>query len=79
MATYSVYMFCDECSEPHELGVGFESEQLIDPAQRIGDLHDGRDLPPMYAGFRGNSTVCPVTHQDVSQRDRFHVFVSRVS
>ncbi len=77
MPRYSVFVFCDECSIPHPMGIAIVLEEALDPTQSIGDLYDGRELPKELANLSNNSTRCPKTGRTIRQRDNHQVFLKR--
>lgn len=77
MPNYSVYMFCDACSTPHPMGIGVVLDEEIASDQSIGDIYDGRELPESIASLKDNSTICPTTGKQITQRTNFHVFLVR--
>jgi hypothetical protein len=79
MAKYSVHVFCDGCGDVHPMGIAIE---LPDgPANRasIGDVYQGRDLPPQIAALINNRIVCPQTKRWVLQRNNNQVFLVPIS
>lgn len=73
MAKYSVYMFCDACSQPHSMGIVIESNDVPPKEMRLKDLYSGGYIPPNFV-LRGNSILCPETGQIVTQTDETMVF-----
>lgn len=74
---YMVHVFCDECGVPHPTGVVIASDELISPDQSVGDVYDGRDVPPEIATMRDNRFTCPRTNRLFNQRDNRQVFLVR--
>lgn len=75
MAQYSVYIFCDECSQPHP---GMISVHLDNPnldKATIGDVYAGRDLPPEIVMMQNNYYTCPNTGRTFTQKDNDQVFL----
>lgn len=79
MAKYSVYFFCDECSQVHPLGILIELNDGPAKRESIGDTYAGKALPPQVATLSGNMTVCPVTKKLTSQKDNNQVFLVPVA
>jgi hypothetical protein len=79
MAQYSVYIFCDECSQPHP---GMILINLDDPnldKETIGDIYAGRDLPPDIVTMQNNYYRCPNTGRMFTQKDNSQAFLVAVS
>jgi len=79
MAKYSVYFFCDECSQVHPLGILIELNDGPAKKESIGDTYAGKELPPQVATLIGNMTNCPITKRLTSQKDNNQVFLVPVS
>ena len=75
MASYDVYVFCDECSIPHRMGIRIELNDGPPDRASIGDLYAGKDLPPQVALLLANKAVCPNTKKLILQRDNRQVFL----
>lgn len=75
MARYSVYVFCDECSVPHPMGISIELDDGPVDKRSIGDTYEGRDLPPQVATLVNNATRCPTTGRMIPQRNNDQVFL----
>ena len=75
MALYSVFFFCDECSQVHPLGITVKLDDGPPDRASIGDTYAGRELPPQVASLKGNMTPCPVTGRMTSQEDNNQVFL----
>lgn len=75
MAQYSVFFFCDECSQVHPLGIGIGLDDGPAEKASIGDAYAGKELPPSVANLQGNMTICPVTGKMTSQKDNNQVFL----
>ena len=79
MAKYSVYFFCDECSQVHPLGILVNLNDGPVKRESIGDTYAGKALPPQIATLIGNMTNCPNTGKLTSQKDNNQVFLVPVS
>jgi hypothetical protein len=75
--TYVIHVFCDECSVPHPAGIAIQSEELLSPEQSVGDIYDGREVPPQIVMMLNNSFQCPNTGKMFMQRDNHQVFLVR--
>ena len=50
MATYKVLVFCNDCVDVHEMGVRLFLDAGHADKQSIGDVYNGKELPPeVYA------------------------------
>ena len=76
---YSVYFFCDECSQPHPFGVGLNLPDPNFDRKTLNDVYSGRDLPPEIALLQNNYTNCPNTGKMTIQRDNNQVFLVAVA
>lgn len=79
MAQYSVYFFCDECSQVHPLGIAISLADGPAKKESIGDLYAGKELPQQIATLLGNKTICPNTRKMTSQKDNKQVFLVPVA
>ena len=75
MPLYSVYFFCNECGQPHPLGVAVQLDDPNFDKKTLRDVYSGRDLPPEIMMMRNNFTNCPVTGNLTSQKDNAQVFL----
>ena len=75
MAKYSVYFFCDECSQVHPLGILIDLNDGPVKKESIGDTYAGKELPPQIVTLIGNMTNCPNTGKLTSQKDNNQVFL----
>lgn len=75
MAQYSVYVFCDECSQVHPMGIGISLNDGPADKASVGDTYAGKPLPPAVAMLTSNSTRCPNTGKEFVQRDNNQVFL----
>ena len=78
MASFDVYVFCNECSSPHPMGIRIERDDIDVDKTTIGDLYAGRELPPEMARLVSNWTVCPNTRKRIRQADNNQVFLVAV-
>jgi hypothetical protein len=75
MATYGVYVFCDECGEVHPMGIAIELSGGPVEKASIGDVFQGRELPENIAQLTHNTIICPKTRKPVLQRNNDQVFL----
>ncbi len=75
MAIYSVYFFCDECSEIHPLGTTVSLDD--GPAEKvsIGDAYSGKELNPNIANLLNHKITCPNTGKITFQKDNKQIFL----
>jgi hypothetical protein len=72
---YEVYVFCDECAEPHPMPIAIQLEGLRE--SRYNDITDGVELPERLAYLRSNQVQCPKTGRMYTQEDNRQVFLVR--
>jgi len=75
MATYSVYVFCNECADVHPMGITISLEDGPPERESIGNLYAGKDLPSNIANLINNKTRCPKTGKWFVQKDNNQVFL----
>ena len=75
MAQYSVYFFCDECSEVHPLGISIGLDDGPADKASIGDVYAGKEIDSNIVNMIGNMTRCPNTGRMTSQKDNNQVFL----
>jgi hypothetical protein len=74
MATYSVFVFCDDCGDVHPMGISVELDDGPPERDSIGNTYAGRELPPNIAQLINNKTYCPKSGRQIIQRDNNQVF-----
>jgi hypothetical protein len=79
MAKYDVYVFCNECSDVHPLGIRIDLEDGPTKKESIGDLFAGKELPADIVTLINNKTVCPNTNKLFTQTDNKQVFIVPIS
>ena len=79
MAKYSVYVFCDECSIPHPMGITIALDDGPADKASIGDVYAGRALPPQIVTLMSNIIFCPTTGKPILQRNNDQVFLVPVA
>ena len=75
MATYKVLVFCNDCVDVHEMGVRLFLDAGPADKQSIGDVYNGKELPPEVLRLYNNSVQCPKTGKYFYQRDNDQVFL----
>lgn len=75
MATYSVYYFCNECSEVHPMEISLALDDGPTSKESIGDTYNGKELPPRVAELTNNTLTCPSTKKLTTQKDNNQVFL----
>ncbi len=75
MAKYSVYFFCDECSQVHPMGIGLTLDDGPTKKESIGNTYAGKELPTQVATLSNNKVSCPNTGRLTSQKDNNQVFL----
>ena len=79
MAKYSVYVFCNECSDVHPTGIVISLDDGPVDKSSIGDTYAGKELPPQIATLTNNTFTCPNTNKPFSQSDNDQVFLVPIS
>ena len=79
MAKYAVYVFCDECMQPHPMGISIDLKDGPVEKTSIGDLGAGEELPPNVAKLIKNEITCPNTGKSFIQEDNNKVFLVPIS
>ena len=63
MAIYDVYVFCDQCGQPHSVHVKLTlADDALDKT-RLADLYAEKPLPPEIVFMQTNKYRCPHTKQ----------------
>ena len=75
MAKYSIYAFCNECSEPHPMKITLSLDDGPPEKASIGDAYAGRELPDEVARLNNNEVQCPQTGNLFVQKDNSQVFL----
>lgn len=63
MPKYDVYVFCDQCSQPHSVNVKLTLDEGDLDKTRLADYYAGRPLPSQIAFMQTNKYRCPHTKQ----------------
>ena len=75
MAQYSVYAFCDHCSDPHPMGINMTLDDGPAEKESIGNLYKGKEVPSKIAMFTRNYVRCPHTGRMFIQEDNNQIFL----
>jgi len=75
MADYDVYVFCDECSEVHPMGIRIGLDDGPPAKESIGNLYAGKELPENIANLKNNYITCPNTGRKFTQRNNEQIFL----
>jgi len=76
---YMIHVFCNECSVPHPTGIVIENDEVLAADQSVGDIYDGREVPPNIVMMLGNNFQCPNTGKLYVQKDNHQVFLVRTA
>ena len=63
MAIYDVYVFCDQCGQPHSVHVKLTLDDGGLDKTRLADLYAEKLLPPEIVFMQTNKYRCPHTKQ----------------
>jgi hypothetical protein len=75
MATYEVFVFCKDCVDVHVMPIRLFLDDGPADKQSIGDVYNGKELPPEVLRLNNNSVQCPKTGRSFYQRDHHQVFL----
>ena len=75
MAKYSVQVSCPECSGQHDTGIKLNLQDGPADEQSIGDVYNGKELPPDIAALNNNTYTCPRTRRTFVQNNNSDVFI----
>jgi hypothetical protein len=75
MARYAVYIFCNECSDVHPMGVTVDLNDGPPSRESVGNAYAGKEVPPEVAALITNMVTCPQTQRLTSQQDNNQVFL----
>lgn len=75
MAKYSVQVSCPECSGQHDTGIKLTLQDGPADEQSIGDVYNGKELPPDIAALNNNTYTCPRTARTFVQNNNSDVFL----
>ena len=75
MAQYDVYVFCNNCSDSHPMGMRIRLDNGPAHKDSIGNLYAGSTVPPNIASLLHNAVQCPHTGQMFVQEDKNYVFL----
>lgn len=62
MPIYDVYVFCDQCGQPHSVHVKLDLNEGLDKTQ-LADQYIGQPLPAEIVFMQSNKYRCPHTKQ----------------
>ena len=63
MAAYDVYIFCDQCGQPHSVHITLELQDGNLNKTMVKDAFAGRELPSEIVYMQSNKYRCPHTKQ----------------
>ena len=75
MADYDVYVFCNECSDVHPMGIRIGLDEGPVNRESIGNVYAGKELPENIANLLSNYIQCPKTGKMFIQKDNNQVFL----
>lgn len=74
-ATYDVYVFCDDCSDIHRMGMKVSLADGPTEKRSVRDFYKGREVPPELLQVQNMSVICPKTRRLFYQEDDNQVFL----
>jgi len=63
MPLYDVYVYCDQCGQPHSVHVQLTLDDDNLNKARLTDVFPGDELPPAIVFMQSNNYRCPHTKQ----------------
>lgn len=63
MPAYDIYVFCDQCGQPHSVHVTLQLEDAGLDKTLVRDAFAGRELPPEIVFTLSNKYRCPHTNK----------------
>jgi hypothetical protein len=69
VAAYDVYIFCDQCGQPHPVNVTLEMEDSNLNKTLVKDVFKGEKLPQEIVFMQSNKYKCPHTQQFFASDD----------
>lgn len=79
MAQYDVYVFCNDCSDSHPMGIRLPLDDGPVGKDSIGNLYAGKELPQNIVNLVNNYVYCPKTKKQYVQKDNNQVFLVAVA
>jgi len=77
MPQFEVYVFCNECGQPHSAHIAMQLDLPVEK-HSIGDLYAGQEVPPNLR-MTNNYFQCPNTGKMFVQQDNRQVFLVPVA
>ena len=77
--TYAVHFFCDECSQPHPLGMAIVLKEPDLDKKKLNDVYAGREFPSHIATMIGTMSRCTTTRKMVRIATDTEMFLVAVS
>lgn len=75
MVPYTLYVFCDDCSDVHPMPIKVRLDKGPVDRQSIGAAYQGKRVPEKLAKLARNVVRCPKTGKSFVQKDDSHVFL----
>ena len=75
MIPYTLYVFCDDCSDVHPMPIKIHLGKGPDSKQSIGEAYEGKRVPEKLSRLARNVVRCPKTGKSFVQKDDRHVFL----
>jgi hypothetical protein len=76
MARYDIYVFCDECSDSHRMGIVVNLNNGPADRDSIGNLYKGKEMPTNIGSLINHHAQCPNTGRWFKQEDNDQIFLA---
>ena len=63
MPLYDVYVYCDQCGQPHEVHVQVTHDDENLHGSKLREVYDSSELPQSIVFMQSNKYRCPHTKQ----------------
>jgi len=75
MSRYMIYVFCEDCSATHSMGVSLVLADGPPEKTSIGTVYAGKPLPSSLGIMLRNAVKCPKTGKIFQQTDNNKIFI----
>jgi hypothetical protein len=75
MADYDIYFFCEECKQPHPMGIKIPIKGGPPIKRSVGAFYAGKRVPLMIAALIDSHVLCPKTGKMYTQKGLHQIFL----
>jgi hypothetical protein len=75
MSRYMIYVYCDDCSATHSMGVSLVLADGPSDKTSIGTVFAGRPVPANLGIMLRNAVKCPKTGKIFQQTDNNKIYI----